>query len=401
MCLSLHLFLVSFNVQREYATISLLRNDSLSIPKSNLYLPHQTDIPSLQFEHGITYSIILSEFTRWMNSFEHGENLSPQKNFSRRSYDTKSAIYSSISLGSRNPPNPPLVPVTEIKIYGLLARMAKYANSPHCGSILNHKTWRGKEIVSPMGDVRIDFPTGDIVAYFGAKRMDVGYVLTSPPVLISYRNIPDARVHKEWFEETNVLLQKISPLIIGAIINRKASVIRLRFTGHGVAGAYALLAGLLWAEFLRSEKIKPKLGGKTLKLAVVTFGQPRVGNHYFANYVNQIMGNNLYRVTYRNDFIPQLPPRKEFDAGFIHHEVEYWISDPDCDCLNSGRYPGSSANYDIFECRGIWEHDRGKAVRENQDCNSGVSQADFSVHNGPYFETVIHDCRSYSPVVFM
>jgi hypothetical protein len=62
------------------------------------------------------------------------------------------------------------------------------------------------------------------------------------------------------------------------------------------------------------------------RLRVVTFGEPRLGNQAFAQYVTRT-NMNITRVVHDNDVIPQLPPRW---LDYVHHGgSEVWISASD------------------------------------------------------------------------
>ncbi|KAJ9048494.1 hypothetical protein DSO57_1034596 [Entomophthora muscae] len=69
-------------------------------------------------------------------------------------------------------------------------------------------------------------------------------------------------------------------------------------TGHSLGGAIAVLAAL---------RIQSALELRWSRLKVFTYGEPRIGNAYFASYVNSLP---LYiiRVVNENDLIPHLPP---------------------------------------------------------------------------------------------
>lgn len=71
------------------------------------------------------------------------------------------------------------------------------------------------------------------------------------------------------------------------------------FTGHSLGGALANLSSLTFVE---------EHPNKYPKLLLYTFGQPRVGNHNYADYHNKLIPND-YRVVHHLDPIPHLPPQ--------------------------------------------------------------------------------------------
>ena len=80
-------------------------------------------------------------------------------------------------------------------------------------------------------------------------------------------------------------------------------------TGHGLGGAFAIIAALDIKDFLQQ--------GVDY---VYTFGQPRVGNDALATYYSQNLPNT-YRVINNADLVPHLPPTT---AGYLHSSTEVW-----------------------------------------------------------------------------
>ncbi|VDM63280.1 unnamed protein product [Angiostrongylus costaricensis] len=109
---------------------------------------------------------------------------------------------------------------------------------------------------------------------------------------------------------------------------------RVTFTGHSLGGALAALAAA------RTAKQGYRAGGK---LSIYTFGEPRVGDADFAsNFDNMI--TNSYRVVFRRDIVPHLPPCAKDKTWFgdedvsrpcdfnattqpYHHGTEIWYPD--------------------------------------------------------------------------
>jgi hypothetical protein len=73
----------------------------------------------------------------------------------------------------------------------------------------------------------------------------------------------------------------------------------LLVTGHSKGGALALLAAMKLAN-LGAAELTPA--------AVVSFGAPRAGNASFAAAYQAVMGDRTWRVEYRDDLVPHLPP---------------------------------------------------------------------------------------------
>ncbi|XP_031472882.1 lipase [Nymphaea colorata] len=79
-------------------------------------------------------------------------------------------------------------------------------------------------------------------------------------------------------------------------------------TGHGLGGAFAILAATDIKSLYQSAD------------AVYTFGQPRVGNEQFASYYAKTLPET-YRVINFADIVPHLPATS---AGYLHSSFEEW-----------------------------------------------------------------------------
>lgn len=82
---------------------------------------------------------------------------------------------------------------------------------------------------------------------------------------------------------------------------------KLWITGHSLGGALATLAA---ADVY-----------KTCKVAgVYTFGQPRLGNTAFQNYIANNLGSRFYRFVNDDDIVPQLPPGFNHVGQLVHFD---------------------------------------------------------------------------------
>lgn len=92
---------------------------------------------------------------------------------------------------------------------------------------------------------------------------------------------------------------------------------KIKISGHSLGGAIAQLA---------FAALKPQFSGPLTQ--AYTYGQPRVGNAPFANFVDMLSGATdsasapgIYmRTTHYNDGVPQLPPQY---LGFRHSRTEF------------------------------------------------------------------------------
>ncbi|RNC44267.1 lipase, partial [Trypanosoma cruzi] len=88
-------------------------------------------------------------------------------------------------------------------------------------------------------------------------------------------------------------------------------------TGHSLGGAMATLAA---ANFMSQNS----LFTSALKVLLYTFGQPRVGNEAFVNWLLASFcrgGHESYRVTHKRDVVPHVPP---MFVGYLHLPNEVW-----------------------------------------------------------------------------
>ncbi|KAG9297846.1 hypothetical protein G9A89_006787 [Geosiphon pyriformis] len=168
------------------------------------------------------------------------------------------------------------------------------------------------------------------------------------------------------------------------------------FTGFGRAGIIAVYAAL---EFGNANRIKP---------TVVTFGQPRMGNRKFVEFVaTQI---TLYRVTYRDDYTPSLPTygytSNRIAVEYLPLSGEYWIPFQDqCEC--SPLFPEASHINQKINFPSVYKCYQVGTLNAHPDCNGNWIQRTRSEHRttkkkenddhfGPYFGYMMGKCPSES-----
>ncbi|KAG9285202.1 hypothetical protein G9A89_004417 [Geosiphon pyriformis] len=203
---------------------------------------------------------------------------------------------------------------------------------------------------------------------------------------------PDTKVDFSFFEtfkkiETSLFISISEDLDINVNIQK------ILFTGHEIGGVLAVFSALGFKKFQSGSnpiKYRPQI-----KVEVVTFGQLRIGNFYFAKYVEKtltLLEKNseneylvsipaLYRVTYSSNLISQFPIQNG-KLGYFHHSIEYWIEGEtnDCNCLF---YPR------VYECHGVMKP--AGYLDEPEDCNKHamLTQYKRKKENGPYFEYIM------------
>ncbi|KAG9301244.1 hypothetical protein G9A89_012627 [Geosiphon pyriformis] len=284
--------------------------------------------------------------------------------------------------------------------------MADYINLAYCGKTNNEVgvVVKGGNVFADVHYSRSKEGKLYIISFFKGPdyirdRQNVSSIKITP-YEIEYPKKTVTYVRSTWLEHVRqmmpVLLDKIKRVLIAEQKSIKDSPMYF-FTGHGIGGAYALLAALEYQKLSPTQKIK--LHGSTFLIKewpinVVTFGTPRVGNEIFADSVNKAFyaGDYIYRVTHSNDWVP----RSLSKENFVHHERELWITKPDdCDCRKINRLHQSytaDKNYAVYECPGFRV---GSDYGENLNCNVGTldGEGDVAAHYGPYFGITIGDCK--------
>ncbi|KAG9296747.1 hypothetical protein G9A89_001379 [Geosiphon pyriformis] len=171
----------------------------------------------------------------------------------------------------------------------------------------------------------------------------------------------------------------------------------IMFTGHGLGGAYASIAGFLWAigSFLiKRENIWPDVNLSEIGQGIFTYGAPRIGNEHLRNFFNQ--GINHRRFTHGNDHVPHFPSSSK---GWKHFGTEIWIEPlSNCDCAaddDPNTYWDCNSSPLMSSQREEWLN--SQYSDENMECNAGQSITEVPgtlFHNGPYFGVEMGNCES-------
>ncbi|KAG9285739.1 hypothetical protein G9A89_003418 [Geosiphon pyriformis] len=142
------------------------------------------------------------------------------------------------------------------------------------------------------------------------------------------------------------------------------------FTGFGIAGVQAVFAGLAYAKKYKQKPI------------VVTFGQPKMGDFYFAYEV--YLNVRLYRVTYGKDYVPGFPLNV---PEYWPLSTEYWIPQQNqCECFVDD--PVAKRSFpEVYKCeqRGTKDLNKLCNAQFHRQVNVPQYMADNHYHSGPYF----------------
>jgi hypothetical protein len=109
----------------------------------------------------------------------------------------------------------------------------------------------------------------------------------------------ECSVHTGFYKATENL--KDETIYAVSNLKRETGYKTVIVTGHSLGAAVAQLMGM-------------ELTAVDIYNEVYNYGQPRIGNNKYAEFVNKIM-KSLYRFTHDRDMVPHIPPR---DVGYLH-----------------------------------------------------------------------------------
>lgn len=208
-----------------------------------------------------------------------------------------------------------------------------------------------------------------VVAFRGTNGIDLRNWLTNfEQDHVPYKDVFNARVHKGWFSAYLAIEEKVFTTVQAQVLLHPSASILI--TGHSLGGVLGTLAAVDINRF-----VTPKA-----RVQLYTYGQPRVGNSEFADYVMGLLPDGEYqRVTHFNDMVVRNPLEV---MGYKHAGDEVFYYSPafgDLDyhvCINEA---GKPENRDCAESQwiaaGVEEHLYYLGVRVGMMC---------SVYEDPY-----------------
>ncbi|KAG9294355.1 hypothetical protein G9A89_001860 [Geosiphon pyriformis] len=266
--------------------------------------------------------------------------------------------------------------------------------------------------------------TAAIIIYFKGMTLTKAEWISRKTELVPFtfpkqKTNPSVLVDKEWFQDVQKMWPVLAKTILEVLVNIPDDyhIRDIYFTGHAIGGAYATLAAELWKVHAKTNLMAQLY--TLFSLHIITFGAPRVGNRNFARLANKNY-RTTNRVTHGNDHVPHFIV-KEFDGSkeiMEHSETEIWIKpvEHNCDCANGSKKPNDAKAVEYYSCPGVnpalnfnsestdFRYHRKDLLfpswfgrsGENPECNAGQSffevPHDF-IHLGPYFGTMMGDCR--------
>ncbi|KAI8901412.1 Alpha/Beta hydrolase protein [Globomyces pollinis-pini] len=207
----------------------------------------------------------------------------------------------------------------------------------------------GNPTTDAAGYIALDTEKEQIVVTFRGSKSLRSYYLDShiwkihPSWLptISYDSLIHAGFQKVYLSIREPLMKELKE------ISRYNPSFAIHFTGHSLGGSLAVLAA---ADFY----LETKYNG----LEVTTFGQPRLGNLAFSNWINTL-NIKIHRVTATGDIVTMLPPQL---FGYHHTNDEYRIlngktyqCDGGCNHLPSLNFTTHPLGYYNGDCESLFQ----------------------------------------------
>ncbi|KAG9300511.1 hypothetical protein G9A89_002389 [Geosiphon pyriformis] len=268
-----------------------------------------------------------------------------------------------------------------------LARYARYANYGYC--MPNNDI--GKSVSNVIADAIISSKPKAVIVYFKGKKFSVQNWYEWDSSLVEYPKLP-SKVDKVMLDHVQAMKPALTEKIKLLLQKDPETLERVRFVGHGIGGAYAVLAALLV-----KDEFQETVFART-NIVVYTFGQPRIGNEHFSKYVSDNL--KVFRFTHTNDILTRFPV---YDRGLRHPETEFWIASRDCNCPPSIFKINDNYlefDYDLWMCR-VYQPETGHLkVQDHPKCNAGeivdisYQSENDNPHNGPYFNVLMGKCNS-------
>ncbi|KAG9298058.1 hypothetical protein G9A89_018141 [Geosiphon pyriformis] len=191
--------------------------------------------------------------------------------------------------------------------------------------------------------------------------------------LVDYPGIEGGKVDGAFYSkylETQGIMAKML-----ADISNESKIYRIVLVAYGIGAVYGILTIL---ELLKNASVE--------NIYMYSYGQPRIGNRIFADYVDQIENLLIARITFKDDFVTQMPVNAHDE--YLHYALEYWIASEGCSCDDEI----------VFTCPPILREINGYHYNdENMNCNKQFNEPNIESHNGPYFGYKMDICLEVPP----
>lgn len=202
-------------------------------------------------------------------------------------------------------------------------KIIKFSGAAYCNSTYALQVCQNCKKVATLQKLELQNVTSEDLSWFS------GYDKKSNTIVMSFRGTHSQKnwqtnnmtrlvpfqayqeklgfVHEGWSNNTQLIISEFEPRI-KALMNGTKDV-NFLFSGHSAGAAYAVLTashGLKKGGFLEKRFIP------AYRVTVGAVAMPRVGNKDFANWVETIGLNALYRIVKGNDVVPLTPALPEY-----------------------------------------------------------------------------------------
>ncbi|KAG1739802.1 Alpha/Beta hydrolase protein [Suillus occidentalis] len=225
------------------------------------------------------------------------------------------------------------------ELYNELVRYAKYASGAYqvmCPRPMGNTlvTQFTDIITATQGFIARDDTRKEFVVSFRGSREIASAIIDTSLVLSPLRGpgLPrdtDAHVHTGFL----YAFRSVGGRVLDVLREQfeKCPLYDVAVSGHSLGGAIACIAAL---------SIRTTFPDAALRL--FTFGQPRTGDHSFAELVETVIGiDNIFRGVHSFDGVPTMIPTR---LGYRHHATEYWQFAEPCSRCVGGEDPEGSAS---------------------------------------------------------
>jgi hypothetical protein len=187
-----------------------------------------------------------------------------------------------------------------------------------------------------------------VVVFRGTNGADFENWITNIEAVSSpYPGVTGGRVHTGFILAYNDVKAQVANAVLALKTDYPDA--KIFVTGHSLGGALAVLAA---ADF------KNKFFSET-SITLYTYGQPRVGNEAFSDFIFSQLDGSYVRVTHYDDMVAHAPPRI---SGFKHAGNELWFKNNVMDevkmeCPNGAKQEENGKCSNSFWLKtGIWSH---------------------------------------------
>lgn len=205
------------------------------------------------------------------------------------------------------------------EVYNELVRYTKFASGAYqvlCPRPMGNTlvTQFTDVITATQGFVARDDTRNELVVSFRGSREIASAIIDTSLVLSPLRGpgLPkntDAHVHTGFLYAFRSVGERVLNVLREQF--EKYPEYEVAVSGHSLGGAIACIAAL---------SIRNSFPDAALRL--FTFGQPRTGDHSFAELVETVIGmDNIFRAVHSFDGVPTMIPTR---LGYKHHATEYW-----------------------------------------------------------------------------